>query len=227
MGIIYAYPKTNNITGNELLICSKRIEDGDTHRIVNYSISTDDLSSFVRSDMPTTTNYGLFTQTTNSATIVNTNSEFSLIGTGLGSLSIPAYAFKVGDSFRASLMGHISCLNSAELQIKVKAYNGFDYAILAETGVIDLDVATNQHWKLDIDFTIRSLGGYDEASIVSGGSFYYNKGNGNIDLKTFVSENGTTFDTDSANVLVITAQFNNASTSNSIYSNLFTLTKTY
>lgn len=178
-------------------------------------------------DIPSNINYGLFTQTANSATIVNTNSELSLIGTGLGSLSVPAYGFNIGDSFRASLMGHISCLGSATLRIRVKAWNGFSYSILGDTGEIDLDAVTDQHWNLDVDFTIRALGGAEDASIVSGGSFYYNKSNGNIDLRNFVSENNTDFDTESNNEIVITAQFNNASTSNSIYSNLFTLTKTY
>jgi hypothetical protein len=181
-------------------------------------------------DIPTslpTANYGLFTQTANSTIIVNTNSELSLIGTGLGSLSVPANGFNIGDSFRASLMGHISCLGSAALRIRIKAWNGFSYSILGDTGDIDLDAVTGQHWNLDIDFTIRALGGADEASIVSGGSFYYNKTNGNIDLRNFISENNTDFDTESNNEIVITAQFNNASVSNSIYSNLFILTKTY
>lgn len=196
----------------------------------DYNLPNKSGTIALTSDIPAallTANYGLFTQTANSTTIVNTNSELSLIGTGLGSLSIPANSFKVGDSFRASLMGHISCLGSATLQIKVKAWNGFSYSILGDTGVIGLDQVTGQHWNLDIGFTIRALGGAEDASIVSGGSFYYNKTNGNIDLRNFVTENNTTFDTDSNNEIVITAQFNNASTSNSIYSNLFTLTKTY
>ena len=179
------------------------------------------------SDIPPTANYGLFTQTANSAEIIENNSERTLIGTGLGSLSVPAYGFNIGDSYRASLMGHISCLGSATLRIRVKAWNGFSYALLADTGEIDLDPVTDQHWNLDIGFTIRALGGAGQASIVSGGSFYYNKTNGNIDLRNFVTENNTTFDTDSDNEIVITAQFNNASASNSIYSNLFTLIKTY
>ena len=179
------------------------------------------------SDIPPTANYGLFTQTANSVEIVESNSERTLIGTGLGSLSVPAYGFNIGDSYRASLMGHISCHGSATLRIRIKAWNGFSYALLADTGEIDLDPVTNQHWHLDIGFTIRALGGADQASIVSGGSFYYNKTNGNIDLMNFVTENNTTFDTESDNEMVITAQFNNASISNSIYSNLFTLIKTY
>lgn len=177
------------------------------------------------SDVPATLNYGLFTQTVDSVEIVNNNSERSLIGTGLGSLTIPADNFKVGDSFRATLMGHISSLNNAKLSIKVRASH--NNALLADTGSITLVSSTNQHWKLEIDFTVRATGSQEEASIVSGGSFYYNKGNGNIDLKTFVTENNTDFDTESINTLIITAQFDSASPSNSIYSNLFTLTKTY
>jgi len=196
----------------------------------DYSLPDKSGTIALTNDIPAallTANYGLFTQTANSTTIVNTNSELSLIGTGLGSLSVPAYGFNIGDSFRASLMGHISCLGSATLRIRVKAWNGYSYSILGDTGDIDLDMVTDQHWNLDIDFTIRALGGVEDASIVSGGGFYYNKTNGNIDLRNFVTENSNDFDTESNNEIVITAQFNNASTSNSIYSNLFTLTKTY
>lgn len=196
----------------------------------DYSLPNKSGTIALTNDIPAallTANYGLFTQTANSTTIVNTNSELSLIGTGLGSLSIPANGFNIGDSFRASLMGHISCLGSATLRVRVKTWNGDSYGILADTGIIDLDPVTEQHWNLDIDFTIRAIGSFEDGSIVSGGSFYYNKGNGNIDLRNFVTENNTTFDTESNNEIVITAQFNNASTSNSIYSNLFTLTKTY
>ena len=66
------------------------------------------------------TNYGLFAQTANSTVITNTTAESSLINGGVGSLTVPANGFSVGDSFHASLAGHISCVGSATLRIRIK-----------------------------------------------------------------------------------------------------------
>jgi hypothetical protein len=181
------------------------------------------------SDIPTTiptTNYGLAAQVDSSTTIVNTTTESTLISNEYeGTLSVPANGFAIGDSFKVSLMGHINCLSSATLNIRVKTTAG---VLLAGTGVINLDAATAKHWKLDVEFTIRQIGGEGVASIVSGGSFTYNKNaSNNPEGFTFISINDNDFDTTIANELVITAQWNNASASNSIYSDIFTLNKVY
>ena len=52
---------------------------------------------------PATTNYGLFAQTANSAIITNTTAESSLINGGVGTLTIPANGFKVGDAVSKSI----------------------------------------------------------------------------------------------------------------------------
>ena len=93
---------------------------------------------------------------------------------------------------------------------------------------MELAITTARHWKLDIEFTIRKSGGEGNAVIVSGGSFVYNRnGSNNHEAFTFVSINDNDFDTTIPNELVITAQWNNASASNSIYSDIFTLNKVY
>ncbi len=177
-------------------------------------------------DIPQTVNYGLVAQISSSTPIVNTADESSLISNEYrGSLTVPANIFKDGDSFKASLMGHISCLGSATLKIRIRTADGVE---LADTGTMELATTVANHWKLDIEFTIRKSGEEGNAVIVSGGSFSYNReGGNNIESFTFVSINGETFDTTIPNELVITAQWNNASASNSIYSDIFTLNKVY
>jgi hypothetical protein len=170
------------------------------------------------------TNYGLYTQTSSSTPITNTTSETSLLDGGIGSLTVPANGFKLGDSFRAVLTGHISSVNNHTLHIRIKS-NG---SILADTGVITLPATTNKNWKLDIDFNIRQIGVAGVASIASGGSFIYNKDSNNgFEGATFSVLNTTTFNTTVNNTLVITAQWGTASTGDSIYSDIFTLTKVY
>jgi hypothetical protein len=88
--------------------------------------------------------------------------------------------------------------------------------------------ATNRHWKLDVNFTVRQVGVATVASIASGGLFSYTKNSGlNFEGVNFSLVENTTFDTTVDNTLVVTAQWNTASTSNSIFSESFVLTKIY
>lgn len=96
---------------------------------------------------------GLFAQTESSTVITNTTTESSLIGNGVGSLTIPANGFAIGDSFHAKLIGHISCNSSATIRIRIKA----DSILLADTGVITLATTTNKHWEINVYLT-----GYNE-----------------------------------------------------------------
>jgi hypothetical protein len=168
--------------------------------------------------------YGLYAQTSSSNPIANTTVESSLIGSGVGSFTIPANAFKVGDSFHAKLIGHISCNGAATIRLRIKAGT----IILADTGVIDLDASTNKHWELNVYFTIRTLGGPGVASIASGGIFSYIKNSGvNFEGTNFSIINNTTFDTTTDSTLKVTAEWGSANVADSIYSEIFTLTKTY
>ena len=167
---------------------------------------------------------GLYAQTVSSTPITNTILESDVISTGVGSLSITANGFKVGDSFHAKLIGHLSCNSSATIRFRIKAGT----IILADTGVVALDAATNKHWEMDIAFTVRTLGAAGVASIASGGMFSYIKNAGtNFEGIDFSIINNTTFDTTTNNTLKITAEWGAASAANSIYSEIFTLTKTY
>ena len=171
------------------------------------------------------TNYGLFTQLSNSVPVTATNLEGSLVGNGIGSLSIPANAFQVGDSFNVVMIGHLSCVGTATLEIRIKTITGI---LLVDTGIMAMDATTNKHWKIDINFTIRQLGIATVGAISSGGLFAYTKNAGfNFEGVNFSIVNNTTFDTTIPNTLEVTAQWNTNNAGNSIYSELFTLNKIY
>jgi hypothetical protein len=174
--------------------------------------------------IPPTINLGLYAQTSQSATITGTTAERTLIGAGVGSLSIPANAFQIGDSFVANLFGHITCVGTATIRIRVKTGS----ILLADTGIIALDVTTNKHWNFELWFTIRSLGIPTAGAIVSAGVFNYIKNSGlNFEGSNFVVINNTTFDTTILNTLDITAEWNTNNVGNSIYSDMLVLNKTY
>ena len=164
--------------------------------------------------------YGLFSQTGSSTPVSGTTVETSIIGSGAGTLSVPINGFRVGDSFNGKLNGHISCVGSAEIQIRVKSNS----VLLGDTGVIALDTSTNKHWQLDLNFTIRSIGSV--GSIVSYGSFGYIKNSGlNFEGSNFVTI--TPLDTTILNTIDITVEWNTNNSGNSIYSDIFVLNKIY
>lgn len=174
--------------------------------------------------IPGPTSYGLFTQTGDSSTVSGTIVETTIIGPGIGTLSVPANGFSVGDSFRVIIGGHASFKNNDTITVRVKANS----VVLGSTGAIILGNTSNQHWRFNVDFTIRSLGGPGAASITSLGDFSYIKTSSiTYEGSNFSTVESTLFDTTVTNTLNITVEFNSTSLSNSMYSELFTLTKTY
>jgi hypothetical protein len=168
---------------------------------------------------------GLFAQTANSTIITNTDVETPLINGGVGSLSVPANGFKVGDSFRAVFGGVMNANNNQNIRIRVRA----GAVLLLDSLAQNLGSSViNDVWSLNVDFTIRAIGGPGVASIVSLGSFHYTKtNNASVQGFGFNVVNDATFDTTVPNVLDVTAQWQTASTGNNIYSDIFILNKTY
>jgi hypothetical protein len=169
-------------------------------------------------------NYGLFNQTGSSTSIVNTTTESSLIGGGVGTLSVPANGFTTGDAYHAIVAGVVSAKNNDTLRIRIKA-NG---AVLADTGAITMAGTTSKGFKIDIYFSIHQTGAAGVADIATAGIFMYTK-NASTDFQgvNFSTINSTTFDTTVSNTLEVTAQWGAADSLNSIYSEIFTLNKTY
>jgi hypothetical protein len=167
---------------------------------------------------------GLFAQTANSTPITNTTVETSLINGGVGTLSVPANGFQVGDSFRVVIAGVLNVANNQTIRVRIKDGT----SILADSGAKAITNITNNVFSLNVDFTVRALGGLGVASIVTLGTFHYTKtSNGVTEGFAFNNINNTTFDTTVANALDITVQWGAANTGNSIYSDICILNKTY
>ena len=79
-----ALKNTNVTAGNDVVL---EFPDKATG---SYTIATLD-------DIPSTLNYGLFAQTSTSTPVTNTTTETSLLDGGVGSLTVPANGFNVGD----------------------------------------------------------------------------------------------------------------------------------
>jgi hypothetical protein len=170
------------------------------------------------------TNYGLFAQTGNSTPVTN-GSEGTLIDGGVGSLTVPANGFKVGDSFRVDFGGVMSCKNNETITLRIKS--GTTELSLSPT--FTLPGIASQVWYLNINFTVRALGPANTASIVVLGQLHILKlASGTQEGFGWNTVNSTTFDTTVSNTLDITAQWgSNTPAENSIYSDLFVLNKIY
>ena len=174
--------------------------------------------------LPSTNSYGLFAQTANSTTITATTSELTLIDGGVGSLSVPANGFSVGDSFRADMGGVMSAQNNNTIRIRLKSGS----VDLGDSGPLTMPAITNQVWMLTVNFTVRSIGAAGVASVVALAQFHILKlASGTQQGFAWNTVNSTTFDTTISNTLNITAQFSSNNANNSIYSDIFVLNKIY
>ena len=168
--------------------------------------------------------YGLYAQTANSIPVTGTTAETSLINGGVGTLSVPANGFQVGDSFRAIMAGVLNAANNQTIRIRVKTGS----VVLLDSGLQNITNITNDVFSLNIDFTIRQLGTTGVASIVSLGTFHYAKtSNTSIQGFAFNVVNNTTFSTTIPNTIDITVEWGSTNAGNSIYSDIFILNKTY
>ena len=183
---------------------------------INYADLLAQLTTAIGGDA---TLYGLYAQTVVSATVTNTTTETSIVGSGVGSLTVPADTFLRGDSYHAKIGGVISALNGDDITINIKT----GATILATTGAISLSPVTALGWELELDFTIASLTA--TGSMCTNGNFAYNRDTGS--LEGFVFQDVQTIDTTIANTLDITVTWGQAKTQDQIYSANFVLYKTY
>ena len=206
-----------DITGSTLGYLSPSAEFAVAQNGVTYKVKTSGLA-------PYPTVYGLFSQTSDSIPVSATTSEGSIIGVGVGTLSVPASGFSVGDSFNVSIMGHLSSKNNDTLTLRIKAGS----VILGTLGPITMSQSTDKHFDLQLYFTIRAIGGAGVASIMTGGQFNNSKdASFTFEGADYTNINNTTFDTTIPNTLNITAQWSSSDTGNSIYSEILILNKIY
>ena len=167
---------------------------------------------------------GLYAQTALGPIITNTIIETSLVGAGVGTLTVPANSFQVGDSFVAKMCGHLSCANNETIHIRVKS-NGIT---IADAGIFTMKITTNKYFELTIDFTVTKIGIGGVAELFTNGQYSYNhNAAGEIAGNNFALISNTVFDTTIVNTLTITAEWGAANINNSIQSQNFVLNKIY
>lgn len=209
-------------TASTLNISSTPLTDSG---ITTYYLTRDSSNGDVKTKViPGPTVYGLFNQTGNSIGVSATTVEGTIINGGIGTLSVPANGFSVGESFRGEFGGVLSAKNNDTLRIRVKA----GLITLADSGPQAIPASTNNVFELGVNFTIRKVGVAGVAEIVTLGVFSSIKqANGTPIGFAFNTVNNTTFDTTISNTLDVTAEWSTNSVLNSIYSDIFILNKIF
>jgi len=217
-------PQSTELQGSELFV---DVQEGVTKyttldQITSYVTSSFEYITPEQTGSFINTTYGLFNQTGSFSGASGSIEEVTMIGGGVGTLSVPSNGFKQGDAYQATFSGTCLFHNGDTLRIRVKA----DETILADTGVMILTRADDERWNLTVDFSIHQIGTAGTASIVSTGIFQYTQhASDAFSGRNFGTVNNTTFDSTTPNTLEITAQFDHAD--NIITTDIFTLRKTF
>jgi len=210
-------PTGSTLTGTELFAI---VQDGITKQTTLNSIFYVPISG---------NTYGLFNQTGSSTPVTGSGDgtivSGSLLDGGIGTLTVPANGFKVGDAFSAASSGVITSGNNHNFEIQIKAGN----TVLVDTGIFELAQTTNKGWVLDINFSIQEIGPAGTAKIITSGIFHYRTDSGNnVEGEIFNFINSSSFDTTIPNTLDVEAVWGtDALITDSVSSNIFTLTKTF
>lgn len=146
--------------------------------------------------------------------------------TFVGSLTVPANGFKVGDSFHLVLAGDFNSNNGDTLNIRL--YGGPTSTVLLANLPVPLVSSSAVSFEVECDFQLRTIGGPTVANICSNFDFTYNGGAGtNFRGERGVFQNNTTFDTTVNNSLLVTAQYSSTNANNSMKTRVSKLSKTY
>jgi|SRR5579871_922125 len=154
----------------------------------------------------------LFIQTAD-ATVGNTNTETSIVGTGTGSVTLAANFLTTGRTLRLVMRGYHSATGGPTINVKVKLGSTI---ILTTTAVTDNN-NTNQGFELNADITCRSTG--VSGTVAAQGSFM-EEGSTSFQMVNTVP---VTIDTTSSQLLDITITWGTGAPGNTITSTNFTL----
>lgn len=154
----------------------------------------------------------LFTQTADS-TVENTTTEGTIVGTGVGTTTLPADYFVIGKSFRIKVMGHIASTGTPTLQLKVK----LGAVEVIDTGAVALGAITGTRlFILEAFITCRTIGA--TGTVQGQGNFVYYSASGQVEGIDDANTGTSTVDTTGSLAIDVTADWGTANAANIITS---------
>lgn len=154
----------------------------------------------------------LFTSTA-SATVANTAVETSLIGSGVGSLTLPANFFSAGTSLRVSVAGVFGTkATPGTIRIRLKLGS----TVILDTGAVTpADSITNEEWQLQTLITCRTAGA--TGTVIANATVPHGDGStAALFGWRMVNTSTITVDTTATQTVAMTALWSTADTANTI-----------
>lgn len=154
---------------------------------------------------------GVIFTSTATATVANTVSETSIVGTGVGTKTLPANFFVAGKTVRIRVKGTLGDTLTPTLQIKAK-YGAT--VILDSTAVTLVTFSGTPQFAIDLDITCRSTGA--AGTVQCGGTWDIQPTGVGTNTRYWLPQNLATIDTTASSALDVTATWGAASASNTI-----------
>lgn len=156
---------------------------------------------------------GKWSSTVPVTTVYNPVPTFtSLFGaTGVGSLSVPANGFLIGDTGKIKLGGVITSPNNGNYVMRIVAGNPTDgLTQIWTSGAVSIpSVTTAQFWEIELEFTVRSLGAAEVDNLGFNGTFRHLTNGNNMEGLSIVPS-PVSFDTTIENIFGADIQLNTA-----------------
>lgn len=150
---------------------------------------------------------GLTFVATASVTVADTTNETTLIGSGIGNLTLPANFYRVGKVLRIKAAGMVSNTGTPNLTITAK----HGATVTGSTGGVATEVGlSNTGWTCEVIHVCRTVGG--SGTVMSQGVFNYG-----ANTQVVMANSGAiTIDTTTTQALNLTATWGTQSASNTI-----------
>lgn len=157
-------------------------------------------------------NSGQIFVSTTTVTVSNTAAETTLLGAGVGTLTIPANFMVVGKSMRLHMSGTVTNTGVPTLQIKAK----LGATTIADSTAFATAVITGtMGWTLDVDLTCRTAGA--SGTVFAQGQFAYTPTIGTPARASLVNTAvSSAIDFTATKLVDVTATWGTASASNTI-----------
>lgn len=156
----------------------------------------------------------IFTQTAD-ATVANTSAETTLVGSGVGTATLPANFLVAGKTVRLRASGIFSTAGTGGQTVTIRFKLG-STALLATAALASGGALSNRGWSTDVELTCRSTGGSGSVFAQSQGGFIRFTSASTSGAAEFISTAATTIDTTASLAVDLTADWNTAVAGDSI-----------
>lgn len=160
---------------------------------------------------------GVFSQINTTGPFTAPSTSVDLLGSLIGSPTIPANGFKQGDSFSLEMSGNFVSAGAGNDDITLEGFA--DGTLLFTSGLITITENTTTTWRLSVKFVIRNVG--ISSTVISTGFFTYDRAGTTYGGSFSDSQTIDTTTTQSLSIKYTTPNLNSFDCSQAILTKIF------